>query len=154
MAQPSRRRAQVSQAANERFLDALSVVDDPTPLAVLLDTVARPTTYRETRVRALRTGDPGDIALLAAVARGEFATSGFRNRDIRALLEPGSVGAPPDEARRVAERIGRQLRLLRAHGLIQKVPNSHCYLLTPSGDQLTAAISAARNATLEQRMEA
>lgn len=148
------RRAEVSQAANARYLDALSVVDDSTPLAVLLDTVAKPTTHGGKRVRALRTGDPDDVALLGAVAHGEFSTAGFRNRDIRLLLHPRSASAPPDEVRRIAARAGRQLRLLRAHGLIQKVPKSHRYLLTARGNQLTAALSAARNATIKQLMAA
>ena len=148
------RRAEVSQAANDRYLDALAVVDDSTPLAALLDTVARPTTYRGKRVRAIRTGDPADVALLASVARGEFATAGFRNRNIRLLLHPGSATAAPREVRRIAARVGRQLRLLRAHGLIRKVPKSHRYILTARGNQLTAAISAARNATIKQLMAA
>lgn len=103
------RRAEVSQAANARYLDALSAVDDSTPLATLLDLVAGPTTHKGKRVRALRTGDPNDVALLAAVSRGEFTTAGFRNRDIRALLRPDAADAEPDEARRIAARIGRQL---------------------------------------------
>jgi hypothetical protein len=148
------RRTEVSQAANERYLDALSVIDDSTTLAALLDTVAKPTTYREKRVRALRTGDPADVALLAAVSRGEFATAGFRNRDIRLLLHPDSARATPDEVRRIAARVGRQLRLLRAHGLIRKVQKSHRYILTARGNQLTAAISAARNATIKQLLAA
>jgi hypothetical protein len=148
------RRAEVSQAANQRYLDALSVVDDSTTLAALLDTVASPTTYGDKRVRALRTGDPADIALLAAVSRGEFATAGLRNRDIRLLLHPESADAAPDEVRRISARVGRQLRLLRAHGIIRKVPKSHRYVLTPRGDQLTAAISAVRNATIKQLMAA
>lgn len=148
------RRAEVSQAANARYLDALSAVDDSTPLATLLDTVARPTTHRGKRVRALRTGDPDDVALLAAVSRGEFTTAGFRNRDIRLLLHADSPEASPKEIRRISARVGRQLRLLRAHGIIQKVPKSHRYLPTPRGNQLTAALSAARNATIKQLMAA
>jgi len=148
------RRAEVSQAANARYLDALAVVDDSTPLAVLLDTVAKPAIYREKRVRALRTGDPADVALLAAVSRGEFAAAGFRNRDIRSILYADSANASPGDVRRIAARVGRQLRMLRAHGLIRKVPKSHRYMLTPRGNQLTAAISAARKATIKQLMAA
>jgi hypothetical protein len=148
------RRAEVSQAANGRYLDALSVVDDSTTLAALLDTVAKPTTYRNKRVRALRTGDPTDIELLAAVSRGEFATAGLRNRDLRLLLYPESANAAPDEVRRISARVGRKLRLLRAHGIIRKVQKSHRYVLTAGGNQLTAAISAARNATIKQLMAA
>ena len=144
------RRAELSQRSNETYLDALAVVDDSTPLAALLDGVAAPAVLGGKRVRALRTGDPADVALLAAVARGEFATAGFRNRDIRLRLHPETANVDPADSRRVAARIGRQLRLLRAHGLIQKIPKTHRYKLTPKGHALTAALTAARSATLKQ----
>lgn len=144
------RRAQVSQRTNERYLEALCVVDDSTPLGTLLDQVARPTMWRDKRVRAMRTGDPADVALLAAVSRGEFAPAGFRNRDIRMLLHPETVGAGPVELGRLAARVGRQLRLLRAHGLVLKIPKTHRYRLTARGHALTASLSAARCATLKQ----
>ncbi|MBC8423785.1 hypothetical protein H8E07_06640 [bacterium] len=144
------RRAQVSQRANDSYLDALGVVDDSTLISEVLDQVARPARYRGRRVRAIRTGDPEDVALLAAISRGEFATAGFRNRDLRLLLHPQTATADPDQRRRVAARVGRRIRILRAHGLIKKIPKSHRYRLTPKGNLLTAAISATRNATVKQ----
>jgi hypothetical protein len=143
------RRAELSQTANERYLDGLSVVEDPTPLHRLLDQVSAPVLYHGRRVRALRIGDPHDLALLQTVARGEFATAGFRNRDLRRLLHPAGPQTPPDD-RRLAAKVGRQLRLLRAHGVIQKVSRTHRYKLTHKGQLLTAALFALREATLEQ----
>jgi hypothetical protein len=144
------RRAQVSQRANEHYLDALATVDDNTPLHRLLDQVGRPTDYRGRRVRALRIGDPADLALFQAVSRGEWATAGFRNRDLRRLLyaTPGTVSQA--QARRLTARVTRQLRLLRAHGLIHKISKTHRYRLTAKGHLLTAALFAARDATLHQ----
>ena len=107
------RRCEVSQQANDRYLDALAVIEDSTRLRQLLDEVAKSTTYRGRRVRALRIGDLDDVAILTAVARGEFLTSGFRNRDIRLLLHPGGGGH--EQIARRAARVGRRLRLLRAH---------------------------------------
>lgn len=147
------RRAQVSQAANERYLDALSAVDDQTPLAELFDPVARPATWRGRRVRALRIGDPQDVALLQAISRGEFATNGFRNRDVRRLLEPASLQASQRDQRRASARVSRKLRLLRAHGLIHKVPKSHRYRLSHRGQLLSAALSAARGASIKQLLD-
>ena len=144
------RRAEVSQRANEHYLDALAAVDDTTPLHRLLDAVSRPATYRGKRVRALRTGDPDDVALLRAVSRGEFATSGFRNRDLRRLLYPSRSPETDADARRLSAKISRKLRLLRAHGVIQKIPRTHRYRLTKGGHLLTAALFAAREATLQQ----
>jgi len=80
------RRAQVSQRSDERHLDALAVVDDATPCSRLFDAVSRPIVDDSRRFRALRLGDPDDLALLKAISRGEFATAGFRNRDLRGLL--------------------------------------------------------------------
>lgn len=142
------RRAEVSQASNGRYLEALASVDDSTPLRELLDQVSRRTSYRGRAVRALRIGEQQDLALLQAVSNGKFAVSGFRNRDLRALLHPKATEHA--EVRRLSARITRQLRLLRAHGLIQKVPKSHSYRLTEKGAILSAALFAMRDATLSQ----
>ena len=143
------RGAEIAQRSNERYLDALSVVDDTTPLGDIFDQVNQPVTWKDKRVRALRVGDHEDLALLAVISRGEFTTAGFRNRDLRALLRPDSLDATPAEVRKVSARIGRLLRMLRAHGLIQKIPKTHRYKLTAKGVQLAAAIAAARGANLK-----
>jgi hypothetical protein len=144
------RRSEVCQQANDRYLDALAVVEDSTRLHEIFDQVAKPMTYRGHQVRALRIGDPNDIALLKAASRGEFATNGFRNRDIRVHLHPSSAKLPKDTTRRQAANVGRRLRLLRAHGIIKKVPRTHLYRLTEKGTKLAAALFAARDATLKQ----
>jgi hypothetical protein len=144
------RRCEVSQAANERDLDALAQVDDDTVLADIFDQVAKPTTWHGRRVCAMRIGDAHDIALLKAISRGEFAINGFRNRDLRCVLHPESSPTSTKEQRRLAARMGRQIRLLRAHGLIQKVPKSHLYRLSPRGQRLAAALLAARTTSLKK----
>lgn len=144
------RRAELSQRANERYLEALATVEDTTPCSRIFDAVATPVVEGKRRARALRIGDPADLAILQAVARGEFATAGFRNRDLRLLLHPASAKADAAEQRRVSAKVGRQLRLLRAHGLIRKVQKTHRYLLTPKGHLLTAALSVTRDANLKQ----
>src|SRR5439155_25777268 len=80
------RRAQLSQAANERYLEALASVDDRATLEERVTPVTQPTTWKGKRVRALQPFAPEDMALLAAVSRGEFTLSGLRNRDLRRVL--------------------------------------------------------------------
>ena len=46
--------------------------------------------------------------------------------------------------------VSRKLRLLRAHGLIKKIPGSHRYLLTVEGRKLITLLMAARKADIEQ----
>lgn len=143
------RRAEVSQRSNERYLDALSEVDDTTPCARIFDSVARRVIDNGRQFRALRIGDREDVDLLQAISRGEFATAGFRNRELRALLHPASAVQPPEHQRRLAAKVSRQLRLLRAHGLIKKVPKTHRYQLTERGRILTAALRATRDACVQ-----
>jgi hypothetical protein len=142
------RRAQVSQHSNHRYLDALAAVDDSTRLGEILDRVSTPVTYHGRRVRPLRIGDPTDLALLQVVARGDFATAGFRNRDLRPLLYPRPLD--PHHQAALSAKLSRQLRLLRAHGVIRKIPKSHRYRLTKNGQLLTAALFAIRDASLQK----
>ena len=144
------RRAELSQRSNERYLDALAAVDAPAPCSHVFDAVSRPVIDNHHRFRALRIGDPDDLALLRAISRGEFATSGFRNRDIRHLTEPTARRAPPQLSRRLAAKITRRFRLLRAHGVIRKISKTHRYVLTERGRLLTAALFASRDANVRR----
>jgi hypothetical protein len=148
------RRSRISQQSNNAYLDALSTVDDSTPCSRLFDAVAKPVSSNQHRVRALRLADSHDLALLQAVSRGEFATAGFRNRDIRALILPTPVNSDPADLRRASAKISRQLRILRAHGLVAKIAKSHRYRLTPKGQLLTAALFATRRASIKQLLAA
>ena len=126
----------------------MAVVDDTTPCSRLFDAVARPVRDDGHRFRALRLGDPADLALLEVIARGEFVTAGFRNRDVRAHLYSRPKTAV--DQRRLSGKVSRQLRLLRAHGVIRKVPKTHRYQLTARGRLLTAALRATRDASIQQ----
>jgi hypothetical protein len=142
------RRADVSKKAAERYLDAFAAVDEDTTLEELVTRLQKPTTWRERRVRGLRPF-ADDSTLLAAVTRGEFAISGFRNRHLQALFFP-SPSKDPREARRRSAWITRKLRLLRAHGLITKIAGTHRYQLTPSGRKATLAVVTALRCTIRQ----
>jgi len=143
------RRAQVSQASNERYLDALTDADTSTPLGELVRPICRPATLQGKRVRALRPWSEDDLALFRAVNRGEFALNGFRNRDLQALLFP-TPASPSQDKRRRSARVTRLLRILRAHRLIRKVPSTHRYVATSRGRQILSAILNAQAVTLDQ----
>jgi hypothetical protein len=141
------RRAEVSKAGTERHLAGLAAVHVRVPLA---KTAAKPccaATRNGRRYRALQPFGQ-DAKLLAAINRGEYAISGFRNRDIRAQLFAGATN--PKEHRRRTAAITRKLQLLRGHGLIQRVPKTHRYLLTPKGRQIVTALQAALQASTEE----
>jgi len=102
----------------------------------------------------LRLSDPANLALLDAISRGEFATAGFRNRDIRGLIHRSSDNASPRDSRRISARTSRQLRLLRALGVIKKIPKTHRYRLTRRGQLLTAALHPTRRANIKDLLKA
>lgn len=143
------RRAQVSHAANKRYLDSLASVQATEPLGKLADRISQPTTLNGRRVRGLQPWSAEDARLLSAVNRPEFTLQGFRNRDLRPLLFD-STEASASEARRQSAKVTRQLRLLRAHGLITKIPHTHRYQLTALGRTVVTALAAARQANAEQ----
>lgn len=140
-----RRRAQVSQAANERYLKALATVAPGQPLGELTSDLCQPVIWQGRRTRALNPFSGDDAKLLAAVSRGEFTLNGFRNRDLRTLLY-GNQPAVSAVRRRQSGAITRRLRLLRAHGLITKVTKTHRYVLTDKGRTAITALLAAQQA--------
>jgi hypothetical protein len=146
------RRAEISQKANERYAASLATVEEATPLKDLSDPVCQPVTWHGRRLRGLQPLAVADAALLEAVSRGEFLINGFRNRDVRVIL----FGECTDraQARREAAKVTRQLRLLRAHSLIQKVAKTHRYMLSPQGTKIIAALLNARNTSVEKLLKA
>ena len=146
------RRAEVSHKANERYLESLASVEETTPLAELTAAVCRRVRWHGGWVRALNPLAADDARLLEAVSRGEFLLNGVRNRELRPLLfaEP----SPAAERKRQAAAVTRQLRLLRAHGILRKVPKSHRYQVTAKGRTLLTALAAARQADTKKLTQA
>jgi len=144
-----KRRAAVSQKANERYLETMAVVDIPEPMKQLVRGITQHTHLNGRRVRALNPWSSDDAQLLESVMSGEFSINGFRNRDLRPLLfESSSISK--QQQRRNSAVVSRKLRMLRAHGLIQKVPRSHRYQLTKKGRHIISALIAARNANVDE----
>jgi hypothetical protein len=141
------RRAEVSRAATHRHLQALAVVPLKTPLAQEASKVCRSKCKHGQRYRALRPfGD--DASLLQRVNSLAYAIAGFHNRDIRQALYPST--ACPILRRSQTAATSRKLALLRAHGLIRRVPSRHLYHVTAKGRRIITALLSARNASIEE----
>ena len=128
-----RRWVELSRAANARYLQALAVVGDSRPSHRILDPVSRPL-QEPRRYRALRPISPEESRCFALFLRGEFRIQGVRNRDLRPALT--SEGEKPGKDHRLAARTTRYLRLLRAHGLIQRVGRTYYYRPTQKGHEV------------------
>ena len=143
------RRAQISDASNNRYLEALSQLDSSEKLCKIVQNVCCSRKWKKYRVRGLKPWWAEDRQLLESISRGEFTISGFRNRDIVKLLFPQPPGNKK-RPKRQAAKVTYRLRMLRAHGIIRKISHTNRYILTPKGRRLTTAILKIQNISLEQ----
>jgi hypothetical protein len=118
------RRAEVSEAANERYWNALASIDDSATVEELVRRLEQPVKWKGGRVRGLRLFQATDATLLAAISRGG--------------------------ARKRSARVSRLIRMTRAHGLLKKVPHTHRYQVTDHGRKALTAIATARRATVAE----
>jgi hypothetical protein len=147
-------RAEVSQKINARYADSLASVEDKTPLAELTKDLGKQTSWKGRNVRPLNPLAPEDVRLLETVSRGEFLLSGFRNRDLRAVLFADQPAPSEAQARKQSAKVTRLLRLLRAHGLIAKIAKTHRYQVSDRGRDCLSALLAARRANTKQLLQA
>jgi hypothetical protein len=121
--------------ANRRLLDVQRISHDPTIGEAAFTDLARPAVIGRQRAPALRFADPRVHALLAAIVVFRLLPDGFANRDLRAHLAP-LLGV--DAETMTAGRMTYDLRRLRLHGLIERIPHTHRYRVTNTG--LRAAV--------------
>jgi hypothetical protein len=146
-------RAEACQKVLDRYCSALAAVDDSLTLQELTAMIEKRVRWHGRPGRALHPFDPQDHALLEAVNRGEFMLIGVRNRDLQQLLYATPANTKAEQRRRSAA-ISRKLRLLRAHGLIHKLPHAHRYKVSDNGRLILNAILSAHRATIRQFMPA
>lgn len=140
-------RVAASYRANDTYLEALATVDTSKTVADVLGKVLSNATIGDRKVRALKPWADPDVSLLRAIGRGEFITNGFRSRDIAACLG-AVIPADPDQRRKYMAKLSRQLRLLRAHGVISKIEGTHRYSITKLGRTLITAVTTALAASV------
>jgi hypothetical protein len=113
---------QLAVAANRRYLDFLSSLDDPT---VAIETVSRLSEKTEDAGRSYRGFNffsNEDVRLFETIVRGEHTIQGFRNRNLREHMPGKSPG-----------QVSRILKRLWSHGLIKKVGSTYKYYITELG---------------------
>jgi hypothetical protein len=121
---------QVGLSANRRLLGVQRLSHDPTDGATALAATCQPTiTDTGQRVAGLRLGDPRAHALLSALCLFRLLPHGFTSRDLRQHLASLLGHAEP----MTSGQSSYDLRRLRTHGLIQRIPHSHRYHVTDTG---------------------
>ena len=117
-------------AANRRLLEIEQISHDCALGDDAFQHLQRPRLVEGQRASALRFGDANAQAVLNAVLMFVFVARGFTNQDLRqqfAVL----LGKRADEIS--PGRMSYELRRLRLHGLIERLPKTHRYRLTDEG---------------------
>ncbi len=116
---------EIGFSANRRLLGVQRLSHNPIRAAAAFPAVHEPIITRDGhRIAGLRLGDRRAHALLHALLVFRLLPNGFLNRDLRGLLA-GLLGKHPDEIS--AGQVSYDLRRLRAHGLITRIPRTHRY---------------------------
>jgi hypothetical protein len=124
------RLAEIGFNANRRLLDVQSLTHDCTIGANRFDAVVKPVKHDGQRASALRFGDQRAMALLQAALMFIHLPAGFSNRDLRTRLAP-LLGTDP--TRISPGMMTYDLRRLRLHGIVERLPRTHRYRLTRDG---------------------
>ena len=118
-------------AATRRLLDVQKLSCDPADgQAAIRQTCDPVITSTGTRVAGLRLGDPRACALLAALCVFRLLPRGFANRDLRPILAQ-LLGVPAESI--TPGKMTYDLRRLRHHGLIERIPGTFRYQVTEPG---------------------
>ena len=100
------------------------------------------------RTGALRFGDKRAIALAGALCHVLHAVTGFTNKSLRGLVA-GHLGHHYS-----ASKMSYDLRRLRLHGLIRRLPHSNTYVLTSDGIRVAVFYTKLQNRLLRPLLEA
>jgi len=118
-------------ASNQRYLEALAAVENPTPSYDELKKLTDPVRHKDRSYAGFNPAREEEARLFAAVLAGDHIVQGFRNKDIRANLYAEPVRGL--EKHRQSAAIGRLLKRLHVRGLLAKVPHTRRWRVTDRG---------------------
>src|SRR5215471_15458689 len=90
----------------------------------------KPVVVADQRAAGLRFADPRVQGLLHILLLFLLVQGTFRNKDLREHIAP-LLGKQPGQL--TPGRMTYDLRRLRLHGLIERIPKTHCYRVTAKG---------------------
>ena len=139
----------VGFAANRRLLDVQRIGHDCFIGESSFQDLQRPATIDNQRAAALRFADPRVQALCQVMLLFLLIHGTFTHKDVREHLAP-LLGHQPSQY--TAGRITYDLRRLRLHGLIERIPKTHRYRITAKGLRTAIFYTNLYNRTLRTGM--
>lgn len=125
-------------ATTRRVIDVQKSSQDFALSEELFREVTGPRVVENQRASALKFGDPVVFALFSVLVLFRLLPCGFRSRDLR---EHVAALLGDDPRQWTQGRLTYQLRRLRLHGLIDRVAESHRYVVTERGYRVALWLS-------------
>lgn len=124
------------RAANRRYLEFISSLDDPSSALKELEKIAAAVRDGERSLRGFNLFAGDDLDVFQTLLRGEFNISGFQNKHLAQRLQ------------KARPQISWLLKRLRCHGLIKKIGHCYKYYLTALGRRIAATAVRLREMTI------
>src|SRR5580693_2721219 len=125
---------EIGYTANRRLLAVQRLSHDPVTGASVLRSACDPVIHDNgTRIAGLRITDPRAQALLHILLIFRLHPRGFLNKDLRGLLGEYLARPPHGPGSVTPGQATYDLRRLREHGLIERIPHTHRYQVTRTG---------------------
>jgi predicted MarR family transcription regulator len=116
--------------------------------SALFERIHQPYAREGQRTGAFRFGDTRAMALAGALHHVLNAVTGFTNKSLRAHVA-GLLGCEYTQ-----HQMSYDLRRLRLHGLIQRLPRSNTYVLTDQGIRVAVFYTKLQNRLLRPLLDA
>jgi hypothetical protein len=116
--------------------------------SALFERIHLPYHHEGQRTAAFRFGDSRAMALAGALHLVLNAVTGFTNKSLRGLVA-GLLGQEYTQ-----NKMSYDLRRLRLHGLIERLPRSNTYVLTPEGIRVAVFYTKLQNRLLRPLLDA
>ena len=129
------RYAEISKAANKRFLDSLQNIVPAVSIEKEINEVCGKKTINGRTVTGYNVWSKDTMQLFETISDGKYLIRGFTNKEIRTMLYPKD-----SNDKKICGKMSRTLSKLRAHGLIRKIPRSRKYLVTAKGRRIMGAL--------------
>ena len=121
---------EIGFAANRRLLDVEKISQDCQLGEAVFDQLNQPQIVDRQRASALGFGNPRVMALFQVLCLFLWLPQGFRNATLRSHVAQ-LLGESPEDY--TPGRMTYDLRRLRLHGIIHKIPGTHRYQVTDEG---------------------
>ncbi|MGH7733925.1 MAG: hypothetical protein ACREOE_09570, partial [Gemmatimonadales bacterium] len=137
-----------ARAVNDRLLSIERAGQGCAIGSALFERIHQPYAREGQRTGAFRFGDTRAMALTGALNAQVHAVTGFTNSSLRGLVA-GLLGRDYS-----ANQMTYDLRRLRLHGLVRRLPHTNTYVLTPEGQRVAVFYPKLKDRLLGPLLEA